>query len=499
MLKKMLYVYRICIFCAAILLISSTSMLAAPLLEVGINDTRYLNAGAAITRVVVGNPAVADVKPISESELMVFGYGEGSTSLIVWTENGMRQEFEVSVSKIDANLAKAIEKAINLPDVHVSKLGSKILLQGTVTNQYEKSTAQRIAELYCGGNWSDQSGGSYGDFDKFDNGGSLGEIKPEAKGDIENLLQMTDPSQIDIEAQIIEISSDDAKKIGLQYSSVASKTKDTDTGFVTVTQNDAGTFYGGEDYAGSHNTSNWLLNHISSIDASIRLLVTNGKAKVLSRPSITTLSGETAKINIGGQIPLPITGTNGQVTVEYKDYGIRLEIRPTVDLNNNITSKVYAEVSSLDWSNAVTTNSFKMPGMKSRKAGAVINVPSGMTMVIGGLMNSEEGKNITKVPLLGDIPILGEFFKYSEKTQDKKELIILITPRIVNETTPANMSDKMKEAYEEGKKDAAGMHKVDLNHEDAAAAPGDKKAVEEKDTSILGKYLNRDVLKKPAE
>jgi pilus assembly protein CpaC len=123
------------------------------------------------------------------------------------------------------------------------------------------------------------------------------------------------------------------------------------------------------------------------------------------------------------------------VTVEWREYGIKLEIEPNVMQDNSVDSKIKTEVSTLDWSSSVAangSNGTKIPGMRSRKADTHVQMRPGMTMAIGGLISSEESKSITKLPLLGDIPILGQFFRSTSKTRERKEIILLLTPILVD-------------------------------------------------------------------
>ena len=453
MVKKIRKMIRNSILCASFFVGMTAPALASELLSVDLHGTQYINAEGTISRVVVGDPAVADVKAISSSELVVFGNGTGSTSLVIWTDDGMMQDFAVSVTANDATLAATIQAAIGLPDVHVTKVGDRIVLQGTVKNQVEKDTAERIAAMYCGKDGATESketdtlksAGSGGT----DSGSSVSLEYNDVKYDkLVDLLAMTDPLQIDIEAQIIEMSSDDAANLGVQWSDSVGTT---------------GVFHIGQDYTNSHSSRYPLLNRVNNINASVSLLLSQGKAKILSRPHISTLSGQHADISIGGRIPYLQVDKNGNTDTKLVDYGIKLLIEPTVDRNNNITSKIYAEISSLDWENAITVNSAKVPALKARDASAVISVPSGDTMAIGGLLNSQDAKTVKKVPLLSSIPIIGEFFKYSETTTDRQELVILITPRLVNAATPTAMSEHLKDFYEDGQRNADARKQVDVN------------------------------------
>jgi len=180
--------------------------------------------------------------------------------------------------------------------------------------------------------------------------------------------------------------------------------------------------------------------------------------------------------------------------VEYKPYGIQLNlVRPTVDNDGNITADIQAVVSRLDWTNAVTVNGFNMPGLITRQANTMVNIPTGMTMAIGGLLNSEDNKSVTKVPLLGNIPILGELFKYHNDSNQKSEIMILITPRVVNEQTKVAMSQKMKKAFNDSRREVQKMEPVDVN----GTIPPSEEELKAKKTTEAAE-MAKDLLKKPS-
>jgi pilus assembly protein CpaC len=145
-----------------------------------------------------------------------------------------------------------------------------------------------------------------------------------------------------------------------------------------------------------------------------------------------TLSGETANILVGGQMPVPIASNNGNVTIEWKDFGIKLDINPEVNSMGLINSKIKAEVSALDWANAVSVGTgMKVPSLTMRKAEAVVALSTGQTMAIGGLYSSRDTQAISKLPVLGNIPVLGALFTSKSFSKDETELIVLVTPTIV--------------------------------------------------------------------
>lgn len=415
---------RIGLLLAAAMLSFGSACAAEPV-EVSLNESKYM-AASGITRLAVGNPAIADVQLLSSGDFLLVGKKAGTTSLIVWSDGGRRTEYTVYVAGNDRGMASAIQDAIGYPKVHVQMIEDRVMLRGKVENQYEHDSALKIAGLYTGG---DGSG-------------------------VIDLLEMEHPSQIRLEAQIIEINSDYTKNLGIQYwsqtpganSSSGSSTGNSNSG---ITVGTAGLFYGGEDFSSTRKHGGWLGSHVANVNVTLQALINEGKARILSRPSITTMSGKTANILIGGRIPIPVSDGNGNVSIDWHEYGMKLNIEPVVDSEDKITSKVHAEVSTLDYSHGVKIDSFSVPGIATREAESEVNVRSGMTMAIGGLINSEDAKIVSKIPLLGDLPIIGRFFRHTSNTRDKREVIILITPTLVADDTPAPMSRRMKESYEE--------------------------------------------------
>lgn len=415
---------RIGLLLAAAMLSFGSACAAEPV-EVSLNESKYM-AASGITRLAVGNPAIADVQLLSSGDFLLVGKKAGTTSLIVWSDGGRRTEYTVYVAGNDRGMSSAIQDAIGYPKVHVQMIKDRVMLRGKVENQYEHDTALKIAGLYTGG---DGSG-------------------------VIDLLEMEHPSQIRLEAQIIEINSDYTKNLGIQYWSQtpgANSSSGSSTGNPNnnITVGTAGLFYGGEDFSSTRKHGGWLGSHVANVNVTLQALINEGKARILSRPSITTMSGKTANILIGGRIPIPVSDGNGNVSIDWHEYGMKLNIEPVVDSEDKITSKVHAEVSTLDYSHGVKIDSFSVPGIATREAESEVNVRSGMTMAIGGLINSEDAKIVSKIPLLGDLPIIGRFFRHTSNTRDKREVIILITPTLVADDTPAPMSRRMKESYEE--------------------------------------------------
>lgn len=463
---------RLGLLVTAAMIGAAGNVFAADILNVSVNGSRYME-DSGITRLAVGNPDIADIRLLSNNDYLVVGKKAGSTSLLVWSNNG-RQEYNVYVSGDDEGTEKAIQKAIGYPGVKVQMMNGKLLLRGKVKNQYEHDSAVKVAQLYLGSGGGAASSASA-------NGEGQGAA---TDSNIVDLLDMTNPSQVRLEAQIIEINTSAERDLGIQYWSPTLGNTTTTNAFgettsTDITRGSSNLFYVGENFKNSRGSFGWLGSHFSNINASLQALVTEGKARILSRPSITTMSGQKANILIGGRIPIPTSAGDGQIAIDWRDYGIKLNIEPVVDAENKITSKVHAEVSTLDYGHSVTENDFSIPAIASREADAVINVRSGMTMAIGGLLNSQDGKTVTKIPLLGDIPIIGQFFRHTQKTRDNRELLILITPTLVSDDTPVAMSQRMKGSYEDNERYLRNAERVNVN---TPVKPG----TEKQETDIFG-------------
>ena len=180
----------------------------------------------------------------------------------------------------------------------------------------------------------------------------------------------------------------------------------------------------------------------STLTSVINLAVSNGDAGMLAAPELATRSGGEAKFLAGGQIPLPVTNATGQVSVTFKDYGIKLNITPIVDENDVIQAKLETEVSAIDPSVSVQG----IPGFTTRSTSSDINLKSGQTVVLSGLVNENMSKAVDKFPFLGDVPVMGALFRSTNFTAGRSDLVVFVTPMVVDPSSTANQQrlDKAK-------------------------------------------------------
>jgi len=393
----------------------------------------------SVDKVAIASPDIADVIAVSHTEVLLVGKSPGTTTLHIWSA-GTRETFQVEVVADDVPIANEIKKIIGFDDLKVSKVGKTIILEGKVNSQYQKARAEKVAEAY-------------------------GEK-------VVNLLEMTKPLQVKIEAKIIEISKAKSTELGIKWGNDPSKAgvfqfgqspnpnwtttshyitpKGDDASISSTTWNQAIALSGGARWG-----QQWgSLGGFFDINAQLNALINQGAAKILSQPYMVTVSGESGSILVGGQIPIPTSNSNGSISVEWKEYGIKLDVTPEVNSEGLINGKIKAEVSSLDWSSdhQITLGAnLKIPPITTRRAETAIALSSGQTMAIGGLYSKVDTKNITKLPLLGDLPILGALFTSKSFGKDETELIILITPTILEpaEYLPHPITPEMKEFIKE--------------------------------------------------
>ena len=372
-------------------------------ISVGAGQSKTVSM-TGLQRAAIANPEVADVVVVSSSELILVGKQTGTTTLIIWSGVG-RQTFQVEVAANDPAIAGEIKRILGYPDIRVVKVNKTVILEGTVNDQYQRARAEKIAAAY---------------------------------GDkVVNLLEIAKPVQIRIEAKVVEINRTKTQNLGLQY-------------FTGNNSTAPGIFFAGQSVINTKSPDTFgNLGTFAPINAQLNLLLQNGFARLLSQPNMVTLSGEKANILVGGQIPVPVSNQNGQISIEWKDYGIKLDITPEASLDGVISSKIKAEVSAMEWNSInrieLGTN-IKIPPIRMRKAETSIALASGQTMAIGGLISNDITRDVTKIPFLGDLPVLGQLFRSTNFTKGETELIILVTPTIVDpQALVPPMSPEMKE------------------------------------------------------
>lgn len=372
-------------------------------LPVAVGKSQVVTIGGDVTKVSITDPSIADVTVLSKKDVLVNGKKPGTTNLIVWTKN-KRLTYDVVV-RVDAGLLKAtIQKATGAKDLQVEVVNDAVLLYGKVDRTSQIQMAEKIASGFA----------------------------PR----VVNLLAANAIQQVQVDVEVIELSKAAGAELGIkwgQMSRTSSGEDQLDSDHTTMVQSDARNPRNGQPWSNLVGGGGTAFGLYERIAAKLNYMVQNGTAKVLAKPNLVAVSGGKAVFLAGGEIPVPISQQQNQVTFEWKPYGIKLAIEPVVLEDGRISMKVAPEVSQLDYNNAVRISNFVVPAVTSRRAETQLVLNQGQGLAIGGLLQNTESKVVEQIPLLGSIPILGELFKSTKYQHNETELTILVTPRLVAE------------------------------------------------------------------
>lgn len=242
---------------------------------------------------------------------------------------------------------------------------------------------------------------------------------------------------VQVEVKIVEFNKRVLKQAGLNIFSTAANKHGFSFGVFSPSSLNSATFEAngvirGEMTSPLAQAFGLLLNFgKANIGVNLGLLEGNGLARVLAEPTLVALSGQSANFLAGGEIPVPIAQGLGTTSIEYKPFGIGLTVSPTVLANNRIVLKVAPEASDLDYTNAVTLSGVAVPALTTRRADTTVELGDGESFIIGGLVSRTTTSSVDKVPLLGDLPVLGTVFKRQDYQQNERELVIVVTPHLV--------------------------------------------------------------------
>jgi len=376
-----------------------------------------------IQRVAVGLGDVAEATAISPTEIMIDGKAPGETSLIIWDIHGGRQFFNVTVralAAVSGDNLDAIRRELRteLPgeSIRVSYSNNSIFLRGTVNDLTSSARAVEIAST---------------------------------AGKVVNLLDVTVPKsdpQILIKVRFASVDRNLARQLGVNLFDLGLGNA---LGGVSAGQfsqptigNSGSSSSGGSGVVGTNGTASFSEEGSIfaffpglNVGADIHTLETKGIVQVLAEPNVMAADGKEASFLAGGEFPYPVvSGTSGgtaAVSIEFKEYGIRLNFIPTITPRGTIRLQVAPEVSALDYTNEVEISGFEVPGLTTRRVNTEVELSDRQSFIIGGLLDKGMTETFQKIPFLGDIPILGKLFQSESRTKNDTELIVIVTPEIV--------------------------------------------------------------------
>jgi len=378
-------------------------------LRLTVGKSLVFDSASRIQRISIANAEVAEAVVVSPQEVLVHGKGAGETSLVIWQEGGGRRVFDLSVLP-DASRFEAIRRQIQdeLPgqDVSVAWENDRVFLRGTVSDLVG---AQRAAAIAA----------------------TLG------KDRTVNLLKVRTPAaepQILLRVRFANVDRSAGRELGVNFFRIGDAVT---TGAITTGQFNAprpGLSEDGVVATLSDALNIFLFRKDLDLGVTIRALQANRLLEILAEPNLLAMNGRKASFLAGGEFPYPVVqggALNNAVTIQFKEFGIRITFLPSLTPRGTIRLHVHPEVSSLDFANALTFQGFNIPALTSRRVETEVELEDKQSFVIAGLLDNRVADVLSKIPGISAIPVLGKLFQSRSLSKSDTELLVLVTPELV--------------------------------------------------------------------
>jgi pilus assembly protein CpaC len=389
-------------------------------LHLMVGRSLVITSPARVRRISIADPNIADTLVVSPTQIVVNGKLPGATSLVIWDESGQNQTFDVFVDLDVLSLNQEIRQSFSGEQVKVEAAKDVVVLSGRVSSQ---AVADKILEM----------------------------AKAVSSKAISLLEVPTPPTsgEILVQVKFAEVDRTALSQLGVNIFKMLPGTGNT-LGSVTTQQfSPPGIQQNGitetQTAAGTTVTTQWAFSNLLniflfrpdiSLGATIAALQQNNLIQILAEPNVLTQTGKEASFLAGGEFPFPVvqTGTGGVpvVTIQFREFGVRLTFTPTLTADGKIHLKVKPEVSALDFTQALTISGFLVPALSTRRVESEMDLRDGQTFAIAGLLDNRVTENLSKIPGLGDVPLLGKLFQSRNLSKTKNELLVLVTPRVLN-------------------------------------------------------------------
>ncbi len=418
---------------------ASTSLIGDSI-HLVVGQSMFINTRERLRRIYVSNPDVLDSMTSSPTQIVVTAKAPGVTSLILWDELGQTQSYAVTTDMDVRDLQHAIKAAFPLDTIDVAGRQDQVALTGEVTNPADVDAAVKLATLY-------------------------------SKTVTNSLLIAPQHTpQVRLKVRVVEIDRSRAQQLGFNVFGTGKNSFSSSTGQYPV----VGVLAGQTVSSGSTSSIlsiNSLLNLFYynqnlGLGGAIQALINNQILQILAEPTLTAVSGQTASFLSGGEFPFPVIqgASSGftSVTIQFRPYGVKLDFTPNVLPDGTIQMKVAPEVSALDYTNAVEISGYTVPALSTRRAQTEVELKSGQSFTISGLLDNRTTDILQKVPGIGDIPILGKFFQSKSQTHSVVELAVIVTPTLVDPLSenPSATQPKMVVPFLDDQKFDKGMKSV---------------------------------------
>jgi pilus assembly protein CpaC len=383
-------------------------------ITVAIGKTEDVRTDTSFVELAVGDPEIADVNPLTDRSLSILGKKSGATRISAYAEGKkLIGVFDIEVTYDVSHLQALLGRRFPHAKITASSVNGRIMLSGTSPDAATLDRAMVIAKQFG--------------------------------PDVINSVQVLQPQQVMLEVRFIEANRQAGRDLGVQWNSfsqngrflanIGNRKEASDLPVTAAQTVAAGVLSGGAPFG--FMVGKFIANGLS-IDAAINALEEKGMARTLAEPNLVALSGDTASFLAGGEFPVPVPGSLGTVSIEYKRYGVGLAFTPTVLADGLVNIKIEPEVSQLDTSHPVTVAGISVPPLIVRRASTTVELRDGQSFVIGGLLQSTGQSSAQQLPWLGDVPVLGALFASRSYQKNETDLAIIVTPRIVRPARPGD-------------------------------------------------------------
>ena len=379
---------------------------ARDVLHITVGRSVVLTSDAPLRRVYVGNPSVLQTYTSGSTEVVLTAKSAGVSSLVIWDEAGGNRLYSVFADIDPASLCDSLARAFPGSSIHAEAAEGKIFLSGSVPSEAASDAALKIASLYA--------------------------------KEVVNSLRVLPAhgKQVQLKLRIIEVDRSRLEQLGINLF-----TSGNNTAAATTTEQFLSAATGtGSSVTVSNPLNIFLYNSSLKAGLTIQDLEQKQVLQVLAEPNLTTLSGLPARFLSGGEFPFPVaeggTGNAAVVTIQFRPFGVKVDFTPTVNSDGSIRLKLAPEVSTLDYSNAVTISGFTIPALSTRRAETEVEIRDGQSFVVSGLLDHRTTEIMSKVPGIANIPILGQLFRSKNFSHSVVELVIMVTATVVDPLAP---------------------------------------------------------------
>ena len=394
---------------------TQNAVLAAPVIHASsVNDALHITVGrsvvltsaAPLRRIYVGNPAVLQTYASGTSEIVLTAKTAGVSSMVLWDAAGGYRLYTVSADLDPEALRASFDAAFPGSAIHVETGEGKVFLTGSVASDTASDAALKMASLY-------------------------------AKDVVNSLVVVpVHGKQVQLKLRIVEVDRTRLDQLGINIFSQGR------TAIATTTQQFSSSITGTASALTVSDPMNiFLYNNKLNVGLTVQDLEQKQILQVLAEPTLTTLSGLPARFLSGGEFPFPVvqggTANSTAITIQFRPYGVKVDFTPTVNPDGSIRIKLSPEVSTLDYSNAVTISGFTIPALSTRQTETEVEIQNGQSFIVSGLLDHRTTEIMSKVPGIASVPILGDLFRSKNFNHSVVELVIIVTATVVDPLTPS--------------------------------------------------------------